>query len=224
MAEVKLHGFWSSPFSHRVIWALKIKGVNYEYIEEDLSNKSELLLKYNPVYKKIPVLVHGGEPIAESLVILEYIEETWPNNPLLPIDPYDKAIARFWIQFGVDKGPIFSDFFRSTGGEEQEKTTKELLEALKIIEEQALGDKKFFGGNAINLVDISYGMIAYWFKIMEEVIEVNVLEPNTLPRLCQWAQNFMEVPVIKENIPERYKVLAYLRHIRQKLLLEHLNK
>ncbi|MBA0628896.1 hypothetical protein Godav_023527, partial [Gossypium davidsonii] len=121
-------------------------------------------------------------------------------------------------------GPIFSDFFRSTGGEEQEKTTKELLEALKIIEEQALGDKKFFGGNAINLVDISYGMIAYWFKIMEEVTGVNVLEPNTLPRLCQWAQNFMEVPVIKENIPERHKVLAYLRHIRQKLLLEHVNK
>ena len=70
--EVKLYGAWGSAHAAMARNALALKGVRYEYVEEDLDNKSEALLRLNPVHGgKVPVLVVDGRPLAESLVIIE---------------------------------------------------------------------------------------------------------------------------------------------------------
>lgn len=100
-SEVKLLGSWWSPFSLRVGFALNIKSILYEFQQENvLISKSDLLLQSNPVCKKIPVLIHEDRPICESLAIVEYIDEVWASGPaILPSDPYDRAVARFWASY-----------------------------------------------------------------------------------------------------------------------------
>jgi len=107
--EVVLLSFWPSPYGARVRIALAEKGINYEYKEEDLKNKSSLLLQMNPVHKKVPVLIHKGKPICESLIAVQYIDEVWNHtNPLLPSDPYQRAQARFWADYVDTKVPLFA--------------------------------------------------------------------------------------------------------------------
>uniref|UniRef100_A0A7N0TR95 Glutathione S-transferase n=1 Tax=Kalanchoe fedtschenkoi TaxID=63787 RepID=A0A7N0TR95_KALFE len=70
--DVKVIGMWSSPFVMRPRITLNLKSVGYEFLEENsVLEKSELLVKSNPVHKKMSVLIHGDRPVCKSLVILE---------------------------------------------------------------------------------------------------------------------------------------------------------
>ncbi|RVW98421.1 putative glutathione S-transferase [Vitis vinifera] len=74
--HIVLLDFLGSPFGMRVRLALAAKGIEYQIEEEDSTqSKSSLLLKLDTVHKKIPVLIHNGKPICESLIIVAYIDE-----------------------------------------------------------------------------------------------------------------------------------------------------
>ncbi|CAI0471194.1 unnamed protein product [Linum tenue] len=208
MEEVKLLGWWVSPFSRRVELALKLKGVGYEYIEQDLAHKSQLLLEYNPVHKKVPVLVHNGKTMAESLVILEYIDETWPNNPILPRNPYDKAMARFWAQFIEEKcnGGLWKIMW-CKDEEERGKLVEEASQCFITLEGELKGNK-FFGGEEIGMVDIAANFIGYWLGVVQEVSGMELVTRDKFPVLCKWMDEFVEHSVVKETLPPRDELHA----------------
>ncbi|RDX92927.1 putative glutathione S-transferase [Mucuna pruriens] len=183
--------------------ALNFKKIVYKFLEENLGNKSELLLKHNPVYKKVPVFVHNDKPISESLVIVEYIDEIWKSNPILPSEPHQRALARFWSKFIDDKivGAAWKAVF-TVDEKEREKNVQETSEALPFLENE-IKDKKFFGGEEIGLIDIAGVYIAFWVPMIQEIAGLELLTSAKFPKLYKWSQELVNHPVIKESLPPR---------------------
>ncbi|KAI3469775.1 hypothetical protein Pfo_026438 [Paulownia fortunei] len=216
--SVKLVGFWVSPFVQRVRWALKLKGIEYEYIEEDIFNKSPLLSELNPVYGKVPVLIHDGKPLPESLIIPEYIDEIWKHNPLFPQDPYQRAQARFWAKVAEEK--LFGSAWLAlcSEGEKQGRAVKVAIEALEKLEEMLKG-KSFFGGDTIGYLDLIIGFVSYMLPAWEEVASVKIFDPLKFPAIAVWTNNFLNHPVIKgEYLPSRAEMIRYFQWRRKELI------
>lgn len=95
---MKLYNFFRSSASYRVRIALNLKGLSYDYIPVHLRRGGGEQLQ--PTYKTlnpqglIPTLEDGGRIIPQSLAIIEYLNERYPNPPLLPHDPADRAVVR----------------------------------------------------------------------------------------------------------------------------------
>ncbi|MCD7467461.1 hypothetical protein HAX54_004909 [Datura stramonium] len=210
MAQVKVLGLWYSPYSHRVEWALKIKGVKYEYTEENLQIKSPLLLESNPIHKKIPVLIHNGKPICESMIILEYIDETFEGPPILPKDPYDRALARFWVKFFEEKEPaVGKSFFLK--GEEQEKAKEEACETLKVLDNVFKDNKKFFVGNKFGYADMAANLMGLWLGVFQEASGVELVTSEKFPNFCRWRDEYINCSQVKKYLPPRDELLAHFK-------------
>ncbi|KAL9232504.1 hypothetical protein vseg_007612 [Gypsophila vaccaria] len=214
--ELVFLGFWPSPFSLRVKIALEEKGItNYEYREEDFSNKSSLLLEMNPVHKKIPVLVHNGKPICESLVIMEYIDEVWQHKSpiLLPSDPYERAQARFWADFN-DKmfiNTLRKIWRKKEGANEEDK--KEFIGVLRSLEAE-LGDKPYFGGQTFGYLDAVLIPDYSWFYAYDKCTDTSI--EVECPTLVAWAKRCMLRDSVKRCMPDHLKMYEYVQQLKKR--------
>ena len=100
-----LYDFGNSVCCQKVRITLVEKGLTWEARRVDLFKTEQ----YDPAYLKlnpkgvVPTLVHDGTPIIESTLICEYLDETFPEPPLMPKDPAGRARMRVWSKF-VDEG------------------------------------------------------------------------------------------------------------------------
>lgn len=93
---MRLYAYWRSSTSYRVRIALNLKGLDYEIVPIDLlrgEQRSQDFRLHNP-FAGVPVLEVDGRHYAQSMAILEWLEEHHPEPALLPEDPEHRYVAR----------------------------------------------------------------------------------------------------------------------------------
>ena len=103
------------PYCARVRVVLVEKGVPYEPVAIDLSNRPPWLYEKNPL-GRVPVLEEDTLVLPESVVIMEYLEERYPEPALLPADPAQRALERLRIE-RFDK-KLGDDYYAFRRGDE----------------------------------------------------------------------------------------------------------
>lgn len=96
---VRLYHYWSSVCSQKARMYLAEKGIPWESRHVDIfkfENYSDWYTKLNPK-NVVPTLEHDGRIVIESNVILEYLEDVFPDVPLRPDDAYERATMRLWV-------------------------------------------------------------------------------------------------------------------------------
>lgn len=160
--RIHLISFDTCPYVERSRVVLEEKGLDYDVTFIDLRKKPDWFLAISP-RGKVPVLVVDDEPIFESTVINEYLEEAFPEPSLFPADPRERAQARSWTVFANDAVmPAFYSLIYAKQSETEriEKASGEMRELLvKVDAELARRGRKFFVSDEFGLIDAIWAPI-----------------------------------------------------------------
>ena len=106
---IELYGYWRSSAAYRVRIALNLKGLDVRHRPVNLrtgEHRDAAYRKLNP-QGRVTVLIDGGKVFTQSIAILEYLEERYPETPLLPRDPAERARVRALVQLvASDMHPV----------------------------------------------------------------------------------------------------------------------
>lgn len=169
------------PYVQRATITLSEKGVPFERIDIDLAHKPDWFLKVSPL-GKTPVLLVDGQPIFESAVICEYLDETI-GTPLHPRDAIRRAQHRSWIEFASAMLNGIAGLYNAADQQTLQLKAGELQQRFLQLEAE-LGDGPWFEGADFTLVDAAFAPVFRYFDVLDGVAGIAYFERT--PRVQAW--------------------------------------
>lgn len=169
------------PYVQRAAIVLAEKGIAFERINIDLANKPDWFIKASPL-GKTPVLLVNDQPIFESAVICEYLEETTVGT-LHPHDPLARAQHRGWVEFSSALLNAIAGFYTAPDEPRLGAKAAEIAAKFKQLED-AVTVGPFFDGERFSMVDAAFGPVFRYFDVLDTVGDFGFVTDT--PKVRAW--------------------------------------
>ena len=192
------------PYVQRAAIVLAEKGVAFERREVDLANKPDWFLRLSPL-GKTPVLLVDDEPVFESAVICEYLEDTLAPR-LHPENALQRARHRGWMEFGSAVLNAIAAFYNAPDEQQLAQRAKEIrtrFEQLEAVLAERTGP--YFTGERFCIVDAVFGPVLRYFDTFERLKDFGFFAG--LPRLQAWRAALAARPSVRDAASPQYPAL-----------------
>ena len=164
----------------------------YERIDIDLANKPDWFMAISPL-GKTPVLLVDGQPIFESAVICEYLDDTL-LPALHPAHPLLRAQHRSWMEFGSSVLNAIAGFYNAANEELLAARAQDIhhkFEQLEAVLTKAL----YFAGSSFTMVDAVFGPVFRYFDVFDKMGEFGFFDGT--PKVSAWRSSLAQRASVK---------------------------
>lgn len=199
--KISVFSYRRCPFAMRVRMTLHEKGIVFETREEKWGAFSQELKEKHPE-AKVPVLVHGDTVIYESAIITEYIEDAFPQKPLLSQRPEQRAQMRLWTYWCNHVFKPHVDHYKygtaRSNTEDVEQAPENLRMDLEKLE-HTLTQQAFLLGDSLSLADI------HVFPFLRQLNKVNprLASLEDCPATLRWLEKILARPAFAKTMEKK---------------------
>ena len=200
LPKLKLISFTLCPYVQRAMIVLNEKNIPFDIEYIDLSEPPPWFYDISPL-EKVPVLLVDDEPLFESMVICEYLDEITEGS-LYPDDAFKRETNRAWIEFGSDILSTTFEFYTTEDGKRFKNLTNTLMDRFEVLEDE-ISDGTYFNGEEFSMVDAVYAPVFRYHNRIAQYKDYGFFEDA--PRIKAWGDKLLERSSVIKSVPETYE-------------------
>jgi glutathione S-transferase len=207
MPELELISHYLCPYVQRSRIVLAEKSVPHTLTFIDLGDKPDWFLQVSPL-GKVPVLLVDRQPVFESAVIVEYLDEITAGS-LHPSEPLERARHRSWIAFASSTLDNVAGFYNAAERSAWARQRQSLRDKFRQLQ-CALAAGPFFAGAEFSLVDAAFAPLFRYFEVFEDIGDFGFFDDT--PRIAGWRAALAARASVRDAVVADYhdRLLAFL--------------